>query len=148
MVHSKTPQLLGSKKERGFKKDLLFFLELTKLYLSVGFDLSTAWELSQPSNQNEGNQTVFEELFRMEMSCCFKKYRIFFGILRQLYQQGGALIPALDTFCRIIRKDLEKDLEAQLRRLPTEANLLLIVFFIPPALFLLLMPFLFHFQNL
>lgn len=148
MGHSKETQFLTRKKDRQLKKDLLFFLEVTNLYLSLGYDLSYAWNLALKRKQMHVVQAVSEDLSEKETHFSLKKYRIFFGVLRQLYQRGGALIPAIDTFSRVVRKDLEKDLEAHLRKVPVEANVFLLVFFIPPALLILLLPFLFSLQDL
>lgn len=148
MGHSKETQFLTRKKERQLKKELLFFLEVTNLYLSLGYDLSYAWNLALKKKQPGAVQTVSEELLEKETQFSLKKYRVFFGVLRQLYQRGAALIPVIDTFSRVVRKDLEKDLEAHLRKVPVEANVLLLVFFIPPALLILILPFLFSLQDL
>jgi len=145
---SQASQILKRKKERKVKRDLLFSLELIKLYLSIGYDLSYAWSLSQKKGNLGEQQTVSETLEKLEKEFSLKKYRLFFGVLRQLYQRGGSLLPALEAFCRVIRKDLEKDLEDHLRKVPTESNILLLVFFIPPALLILILPFLFSFRNL
>lgn len=148
MGDSKAIKFLTRKQERKIKKDLLFILEMTKLYLSLGYDLSYAWNIALQKKHENRFQLVTEDLGNQEKGFPLKKYRVFFGVLKQLYLRGGALIPAIDTFSRVVRKDLEKDLEVHLRKVPVEANVLLLVFFVPPALLLLILPFLFSLPDL
>jgi hypothetical protein len=133
------------------KKELLLFFDILALYVSVGYDLSYAWneaikssELFQRPDSHQSMNTVLQNL---ESSFGLKSYRYTFGVLRHLYHRGASLTPAVQAFSRTLRRDLERDFEAHLRTAPTRANLCLLFFFLPPALVWILFPFLEHLRQ-
>lgn len=154
MADSKSHSLLLSKKaERHLRRELLLFFQVTGLYLSAGLDLSLAWtegirelgaELKEHLQEIQGQETLLENLARLEQFFVIPRYRFTFSLLKQLYLQGSPLCPAFKSFSRFLRTELERDLEAHLRATPTRANLLQIAVFLPATLALVFLPFLTH----
>jgi len=150
-VQTNTSFLLKKRKERIFRKELLLFYEVAGLYLMAGYDLpyawsesmkGTGWELNQQLGKAFEKETLLENLERLEKHFSLDRYRFTFGLLKQLYIQGAPLGPVLRSFSQTLRRELERDLEAHLRTAPTRANLTQMVFFLPPTLALLVLPFL------
>lgn len=154
MAHSKNhPLLLKKKEERQLRRELLLFYEVTSLYLAAGFDLSLAWtegmrrsspQLKDQLRETQSQETLLENLTRLENFFVISRYRFTFSLLKQLYLQGSPLAPAFKSFSRFLRTELERDLEAHLRVTPTRVNLIQIAFFLPATLALLFVPFLMH----
>jgi len=140
--------LLKSRHVRKKRKELLLFFELLALYVSAGYDLFYAWAQSVEASgvflKPKAHQSMNSLLKDLESHFDLENYRFTFSVLRQLYHQGATLAPALQAFSRALRRDLERDIEAHLRIAPTRANICLLFFFLPPALVLVVFPFLRH----
>lgn len=138
--------LLKAKEARQKRKELLLFFDLLGLYVSAGYDLSYAWSEAIQSTglflTKESNQSINSFLKYLENHFVPQEYRFTFKVLRQLYQRGATLSPAIQAFSRTLRRDLERDIEGHLRTAPTRANICLLLFFLPPALALVVFPFL------
>lgn len=157
----KNPVLLKSKtqEKRIRRKHLLNFFELLGVYLQVGYELSYAWNQVLTVTGRAGEIFVLEELefdsdtqplssFLEEQSQKFsqRSYRVFFEVLGQLYTEGAPLVPATQSLSQFLRRELERDLEQHLRQAPSQANILLLLFFLPAAFLLLFFPFFLHLQ--
>lgn len=148
------------KEERSLRRELILFLDLLELYISVGYDLAFAWQetlnhlkgsahlnLNQTGTKSWEGQGLLHHLKYLEQEFPIVRYRFAFTGLVQLYSRGGALTPFIQSFSRFLRQELERDLSAYIRDCPTRANVLMILFFLPPALALLLFPLIQAFQH-
>lgn len=148
------------KDERCLRRELILFFDLLELYISVGYDLSFAWQetlfhfkslshldFNPTVTNNWEDQGLLHHLKRLEQTFPVERYRFGFTGLVQLYSRGGALTPFIQSFSRFLRQELERDLSGYLRDCPTRANVLMILFFLPPALALLLIPLIQAFQH-
>lgn len=144
--------LLKTRKMRCLRKQFLLFLDLLGLYVSVGYDLFYAWnEAVESSNlftKPRPDESMNNILKGLEANFSLRGYRFMFSVLRQLYSQGATLSPAIAAFAKTLRRDLERDIEGHLRTAPTLANICLLFFFLPPALGLVVFPFLQHLREL
>jgi hypothetical protein len=157
----KNSVLLKSKTQeiRIQRRHLLHFFELLGVYLQVGYELSYAWNQVLIVTGRAGEIFVLEELqfdsdtqpfssFLEKLSQNFsqRSYRVFFEVLGQLYTEGAPLVPAMQSLSQFLRRELERDLEQHLRQAPSQANILLLLFFLPAAFLLLFFPFILHLQ--
>lgn len=157
----KNSVLLKSKiKERRIqRRQLLHFFELLGVYLQVGYELSYAWNhvlavtggtgemfLLKELEFNPDSETLSSFLEKLSRQFSQKSYSVFFEVLGQLYTEGAPLVPATQSLSRFLRRELERDLEEHLRQAPSQANILLILFFLPAAFILLFFPILLHLQ--
>lgn len=129
-------------------RSLLRFLECVSLFILAGYDLSFAWheatatlspQIQTPVGKGEG---FGERLLDLSRHYPLVARRVWFRALHDLYTQGAPLSEALDGVTRALRLDQEVALEAFTRDLPLRVNVLLIVWLIPPTLWLLFWPLL------
>lgn len=118
--------------------ELLVRLDLLSLYLGAGFDLSYAWGEATGSAPGP----VAGELDRLARTYPNPVHRVWFASLRDLYGQGAPVQPLVAAFADYLRKERARDMEVFARELPTRANLLLLLFFLPAAFLLLFAPLL------
>ncbi|NBX93263.1 MAG: hypothetical protein EBQ85_08550 [Proteobacteria bacterium] len=147
--------------QRKLRKQLLHFFDLLGLYLQVGYELGFAWNQVLRALKSSEKESLLDELIyedtqeslndclsRLRQNFKDPQYRIHFGTLAQLYQQGAPLALATRSISQCLRCEFERDLENHLRKAPTQAQILLLLFFLPPALILLFMPILQQLRNL
>ena len=149
--------LLNKRKKRQLRRDLLFFMDLLNLYLSVGYDLSYAWPETHRLCTEKSlwmlrwlpkDGSLNDWLRGLEKTFPIESHRFVFGTLQQLYARGAPLTPAVKAFAHFLRKEFERDLEKHLRDCPVRANLCLMLFFLPPTLALLFLPLLNYLKGL
>ncbi|MFM8269730.1 MAG: hypothetical protein ACKN9V_06025 [Pseudomonadota bacterium] len=144
--------LLKTKAKRRLARRLLLFFEMLGLYVSAGYDLSYAWieavDSSEIFAQPNAHESMNDILRELENKFQLSNYRFTFSVLRQLYSRGASLGPALQSFSRTLRRDLEREIEGHLREAPIRANISLLLFFLPPALALVIIPLLEHLRAL
>jgi hypothetical protein len=147
------------RKERVSRQGLICFLESLALYLKAGFALSYSWEQSISSAQggilsevvktlmpkvgeDSANESLGKALKRLNLEGDSAMCRVWFGVLAELYESGADLTPAVEAFSGVLRRELQRDLEAHCRTLPMKANIILLLFFFPPTIICLFVPLL------
>ena len=152
--------LLSRRRERAFRRDLIAFFEALSLYLRAGYDLSFSWpeildqtrglagEFVSCLRGKEGADGIGPLLSRLTESYPVESHRVWFAVLRELYEQGAPLTEAVQAIGASLREEQSRDWEAFARTLPTKANLILLVAFLPPTLILLFLPLLMTFEAL
>ncbi len=144
--------LLLSRERRRQRQELGHFLDAVSLYLEAGFDLGYAWPevhrvlAGQLSPQVRDTLAVARGgaispvLARLGETYPDRQHRLWFQVLRELYERGAGLRDGVEAAARALREEQERDLEAHCLRLPTRANVVLLLFFLPPTLLLLFAP--------
>jgi len=126
------------------RQRLLALLDLVSLYLSAGFDLSYAWAEARKAGflpvGKDASLLGEIEVFAAQLSN--PVHRVWFRALRDLYREGAPVQALLSAFADQVRKERMRDMESFARQLPTRANLLLLLFFLPAAFLLLFAPLL------
>lgn len=150
--------LLKNKKKRQLRRDLLTFLDVLSLYLTVGYDLAYAWPETSQMLRQQGylsllswepkSGSLHEWLQKLEENFPVEGYRFIFASLKQLYGRGAPLSPVVKAFSKYLRRELERDFERHLRDSPVRANACLMIFFLPPTLALLFLPILNYLKGL
>jgi hypothetical protein len=140
---------------RRARRDLTLFLDGLTLYVTAGFELGYAWSEVGALVEGEIEPSLVSwlrisepsalpaQLIKLEAGYPDPAHRLWFGLLRELYDQGAGLTEPLSAFSAVLREEERRDLEAFGRALPTRINLLLMVFFLPPTFLLLFLPLLF-----
>lgn len=134
---------------RARRRDLIRFLEALALFLQCGFDLSYSWptaiggaeSVPEPLRDTAG-EGMAAHLTRLSETYPDPEHRLWFSVLRQLYEQGAGLTDAVLAIGSTLREEQNRDWERHCRTLPTKINVLLILFFLPPTLVLLFVPLL------
>jgi hypothetical protein len=143
--------LLNRRKHRAFRRDLIAFFEALSLYLGAGYDLSYSWaqiltQIKESLAPEMGRLLAGEEnrmgalLKGLTQGYPIAKHRVWFAVLAELYEQGAPLTEAVQAMAAGLRAEQARDWEAFARTLPTKANLVLLVCFLPPTLVLLFLP--------
>ncbi len=134
--------------------DLFNFFDVVSVYLMVGYDLSFSWPQVIRVIASQMKSQVLSDLSPKEqesMGTCLKRlsssfqiepYRIWFSILKELYEKGAGLVEPMGAIAASLRSDYLRDLETHSRTLPTKIQILLLIFFLPPALLVLFVPLL------
>ena len=130
--------------KRRRRNGLIAVLDAVALYLSAGYDLAYAWpgaveacRADLPIPGEHGMTAVLTELARGYPE---PEHRVWFTVLSDLYASGASLTAAVEAMADTLRKEQALDLETHCRILPTKANVVLLVFFLPPAFLLLFAP--------
>ncbi len=145
--------LLEGRTRRRCRRELIQFTDSLALYLGCGFDLAHSWNESISGMLSDGPTrhsltlrdpgTPFSEhLEHLASTFPMTSLRQWFGILRQSYVVGSPIIPLIRAFSESMRRDQLRDFEQHARTLPTRANVLLLIFFLPPALLIIFGPLL------
>ena len=149
-------QFLLKRKNRGRRRELLTFLEAIELYLLAGYDLSFAWREAKLALKpgdfktwvEEGGDTETEMglvLSRFAREYPVAGHRIWFQVLRELVGRGASLGPTLAGFIAALHAETQREVASHARVLPMQLNLLLLIFFLPSTLALVLIPLLIEF---
>jgi hypothetical protein len=133
---------LRAKRRR--RNGLVAVLDAVGLYLTAGYDLGYAWpgaveaaRSSLPVPADRGMAAVLAELAAGYPDL---EHRVWFAVLSDLYTSGASLGAAVEAMSATLRKEQALDLEAHCRLLPTKDNVVLLIFFLPPAFLLLFSP--------
>lgn len=132
---------------------MLMFVQALALHLQAGFDLVTSWrqslELLDGLLTKEERLALFlgaEESLSSRLRALGEgkdaHLAVWFGLLAELHSTGASLVPAVTAFAQALRGRERLQAEACARELPGRINLLVLLFFLPPALVLLFAPLL------
>jgi hypothetical protein len=146
--------LLNAKQRRRWRRDLIAFFDAVTLFLVAGFDLSYSWPSALQFLANRLNPDLRGQLAvdpqrglgladhfqRLEQQYPDPSHRLWFGVLAKLYGGGAGMAEVISSLNRTLRIEQQRELETLSRALPLRANLVLLVFFLPPALILLFVP--------
>ena len=147
-------EILLKRAARRRRQELAQFLESVSLFLDAGFDLSYAWPEAFRSLgarldpwlagllEVPHGETPSATLRRLARNYPEPSHRIWFLVLQELYESGAPLREAMRASAQALRAEHARDLEAHCRTLPTRANVILLLFFLPPTLALLFLPLL------
>lgn len=138
------------------KRALILFLETLEVYLRAGFEISFAWPechaaltpevecpfFSELALKTNAQESFAESLQRLSLKYPNPSARPWFGILAELYGAGAPLADAVLALADTLRREEARELEATLRALPARVNVILLLFFLPPALLLIFAPLL------
>lgn len=138
-------------RSRRERKELIQFTDALSLHLQAGFDLAYSWpktleglahDLSAATRERLAPKEagMSELLGKLAQSYPAPRHRVWFAAICDLYSSGAALNQAVSAMADSLRKEQEIDLEAHCRILPTKINILLLLFFLPPAFLLLFAP--------
>jgi hypothetical protein len=142
------------------RRDLITFFDGLSLYLRAGYDLSYSWP--EVLRQTEGGRWKIHRwlggeglpprfgvrLEHLSAHYPVERHRVWFAVLKELYEQGAPLTDAVHAMAASLRAEQSRDWESFTRTLPTKANLVLLVCFLPPTLVLLFLPLLMTFDSL
>ena len=140
------------REQRRYRHEMILFFHSLSLYLVAGYDFNSSWELvsesllrgmSRPLRDclkiSQGG--VLSDVFRsVQVSFPIQGIRPWLGVLGQFYENGTELVSAIRQLTELLEAEQAMDMENHQRCLPTRLNLILIVFFLPPALMLLMTP--------
>lgn len=139
------------------RNELVRYLEWVLLYLSAGYELGFAWEQTRlqvplelipellpflESAESQSGHSISKRLRWFSEHLPYDEMRMWFGAIEKLYQSGAGLSGPLRAAIRTLRNSEAQDLEQHLRALPGKVNVLMLIFFIPPTLVLMLLPLL------
>jgi hypothetical protein len=136
------------------RRNLIHFLQGLSLLVTAGYDLSFAWPEAIQMVRGDLDEDWVDELHWSgepglaahldTLSVCYRdqRHRPWFGVLKDLYIQGGGLGEAISAVADTLRDEQKRDLDGHLRELPIRLNLLILLFFLPPSLLLLFVPLL------
>lgn len=122
------------------------------MHLSAGYDLSYSWQETLRNFRDEISPELYQQLALQEgegvarrISALSSNYpinshRLWFATICDLYASGAGLCQAVGAMATFLRKEHESSLEEHCRTLPAKTNVLLLLFFLPPTLWLLLVP--------
>jgi hypothetical protein len=143
------------KKTRLWRHQLLQFLDALSLYLQAGYDLAYGWPETHRALEAElcpalakelraaggvDGEGILALLSRLALSYPEAGHRLWFSVLKELYASGAGLGDAVRAMANSLRQEHYRDLDAHCRNLPTKINVLVLLFFLPPALLLLFTP--------
>lgn len=143
------------KKARLWRHQLLQFLDALSLYLQAGYDLAYGWTETHRALETElcsglekelrtggglAGEGILALLSRLARSYPEPGHRLWFSVLKELYTSGAGLSDAVRAMANTLRQEHYRDLDAHCRNLPTKINVLVLLFFLPPALLLLFTP--------
>ncbi len=146
--------ILLNREHRRRRHQLSHFFDALSLYLEAGFDMGYAWpevyralsphlcpslQRALPLSEGQSVSSLLEALGRDYPQV---DHRLWFQVLRELYERGAGMREAVEAVARTLREEHERDLESHCQRLPTRANVVLLLFFLPPTLLLLFAPLL------
>ena len=143
-----------NRQNRILRRELLTFLEAIELYLLAGYDLSFAWGEAKLALKPGHFKTWAEEQSATEMALILERFardypvpghRIWFQVLRELVGRGASLGPTLAGFIAALHAETQREVASHARLLPMQLNLLLLMFFLPSTLALVLIPLLIEF---
>jgi hypothetical protein len=117
---------------------LTYWVQSVFLYLSVGYDLSFAWEKAGGySKEKVSVVTHLKDLAETEPNA---QNRIWFQVILGIYQSNGPLLEVFQGFIDCLNQQRELALLSFTQSLPLKLNLCLLGFFFPPQMVLLLTP--------
>ncbi len=142
---------LVKRKRRQRTQNLIEFFTALSLFLRVGWDIGHAWREALHSLQprlgtdmkhflaldGDGLAPVWK---RLSAEYPDAEHRLWFTALEKLHQNGAAMGDAVNAIVCSLRNEQSCDLDGHCRTLPARTNILLILFFLPPTLILLLFP--------
>lgn len=143
--------------QRKYRYGLICFFDSLALYLKAGFSLSYSWPETLRALEGtfspellsdlRGTQAQFSAesdlgglLLDLKNNCRNVSYRMWFGILWELYLSGAQLIHGVEAVTLALRREQEREFEMHCRALPTKANIVLMLFFLPPTFLWLFIP--------
>ena len=140
--------------DRWLRRDLLIFLQAIELYLLAGYDLSFGWRESARAVKPGGFKSWLEAdsgaellsiLARFARDYPIPGHRIWFAVIRELVSRGASLGPSVAGFIAALHAETQREIASHTRLLPMRLNLLLLMFFLPSTLALVLIPLLIEF---
>jgi hypothetical protein len=145
---------LLKRQRRRLRRDLIHFFDTLGLFLAVGYDVSFGWPKALDAAKEmigsdlreilkmpaEGGLT--EHILTLADTYPDESHRVWFGVISELYTSGAGLSEPILAVTRALRREQLRELEAHARHMPLKANLLLILFFLPPSMVLLFAPLL------
>lgn len=148
--------LLNAKKRGGERRkrrrDLSQFLEVVVLFLEVGADFASAWDraLEQVGATVEGLFSVDPNSsdvssFSSKLDYLARTYpdpghRLWFQVFSELYSAGAPMKDVVLSAAEFLRKEHGREVELHCQSFPRRAQIYLLLFFLPPAFFLLFAP--------
>ncbi|MBI1859379.1 MAG: hypothetical protein HYR96_00480 [Deltaproteobacteria bacterium] len=129
---------------RSLRRKLLNFFDTLDLYLACGYDLSFGWKEAarvMPMLTFTG-ESLASHLGQISTELAIPDFRRWFSVLEATYRSGAPLRPVVRAISESLRRDQIRDLDEHCRLLPSRANILLLLFFLPPALALVFVPLL------
>lgn len=138
---------------RRYRRDLLQFLGALELSVQAGYDLAYAWPkvaaalggMWEPGFRDQialGSRSLPEFLEELKARYPDRDHALWFGILAHHYSLGVSVGQTLRAMGESLRREQSRAWEEHLRTLPTRVSLVLAVFFVAPALWLLFAPLL------
>lgn len=144
-------------KKRRYRQGLIRFFEALALYLKAGFALSYSWaetfktlesnltedlrcDLKGTSGEETDEFSATTTLKTLRDQCRIAPYRMWFGVLLELYETGAQLTQGVEAVVLSLRREQERELEAHCRSLPVKVNVVLMVFFLPPTFLWIFVP--------
>lgn len=146
--------VMGNRTRRRIRRDLILYLELLGVYLTGGYELGYAWSEVYGALREQLEPTLLKLLELTDHSGLSVKlvalvrdfpevrYRVWFGVLEELYREGASIKETLNSFTEVLRCEEERDVESFVRSLPLKLNMIILLCFLPPTLLLLFVPLL------
>ncbi len=147
------------RQQRRYRQGLIYFFEALSLYLKAGFSLPHSWpetltalrgaipeqlqkDLSFRLKESGHQEGVSDVLSRLKKEGSVASHKMWFGVLEELYESGAGLTQCIEAVATTLRRDQDRELEAHCRSLPVKANVILILFFLPPTFLWIFAPLL------
>lgn len=145
---------MASRQRRRVRRDLSRFLEVISLYLEVGYDFASAWDgasqqigsgldplAAQVLHLGEG-ESFSGHLEHLAATYPIESHRLWFSVFSELYGSGAAMKDIVFAAGDVLRKEHLREIDLHCAAYPRQAQILLLLFFLPPAFFLLFAPIL------
>lgn len=145
---------------RAVRRELIHFADSLALFLACGFDLSHGWKETLKASEVkdllhlkphlilDDAGSFSQHLTHLATQFPYPDFRQWFAILEQSYRTGSPVIPIVKAFTDSMRREQAREFEEHCRNLPTRTNILLLLFFLPPALLLVFAPLVLGFGRL
>lgn len=141
--------VLLKKTARRRRQRLAHFFEVLSLYLEAGLDLAYAWPRAWEALEGNDDflrmregESVSAALERLAATYPEPGHALWFSVVGELYGRGAGLRDGVQAAARALRAEQNRALDAHCRKLPMRANVILMIFFLPPTLVLLFAPLL------
>jgi hypothetical protein len=130
---------------RSTLRDELERVQWLSSFTESGYDLSYSWPLvfSEENVKSDLRSKIERRGLQIEDWGC----QVWYRSLWELHQSGAPLRPFLQAWLDFLITELERESELFIRSTPQRVNVILLLFMLVPAIFILLSPILFTFSQ-
>lgn len=152
MVSAAAKLLWLGAKARAQRRNLRFFLHTLSILMEGGLEVSYAWKRACSELGSKATGHCFQELAeatevgfsqgleRLEKAYSDPQYRFWFGLMGELYREGGSVVKTVEAFAEALEREEDAEWNHHLQSVPLRITFVLAFFFLIPALALVLVP--------